>query len=97
MTASNRLNCSAWGQTGGVGGMRLVPPPLRPEGPEGPAKQEAAVAPPARHQSTVAGGSWSSVPPFPPPLHEHPTGKATGGVRRSRGRRDWVELWQHAG
>lgn len=80
MIASNRPHSCAWGQTGGVGGMRLVPPPLHPEGPEGPAKQGAAVAPSARHQSTMAGGSWSSVPPSPPPLHEHPTGSQQEGL-----------------
>lgn len=79
MIASNRPHSCAWGQTGGAGGMRLVRPPLHPEGPEGPAKQGAAVAPSARHQSTMAGGSWSSVPPSPPPLHEHPTGRQQEG------------------
>ncbi|KAK2904162.1 hypothetical protein Q8A73_010819 [Channa argus] len=75
----NRSHSSAWGKTGGAGGMRLVPP-LYPEGPEGPAKQGAGVAPSARHQSTMAGGSWSSVPPSPPPMHEHPAGRQQEGL-----------------
>ncbi|KAK2849111.1 hypothetical protein Q5P01_008945 [Channa striata] len=58
--------------------MRLVPP-LHPEGPEGPAKQGAGVAPSARHHSTMAGGSWSSVPPSPPPMREHPAGRQQEG------------------
>lgn len=43
--------------------MSLVSPSsLHPQGPEGPAKQGAGVAPSARHRSTVAGGSWSPDP-----------------------------------
>ncbi|KAK5864802.1 hypothetical protein PBY51_016014 [Eleginops maclovinus] len=76
---SNRSHSCAWGQTGGAGGMKLVPP-LNPEGPEGPAKQGARVTPSARHQSTMAGGSWSSVPPSPPPLHKRPAGRQQEGL-----------------
>lgn len=74
---SNRSHW-AWGKTGGAGGMRLVPP-LHPEGPEGLAKQGAGVAPSARHRSTMAGGSWSLVPPSPAPLHERPAGRQQEG------------------
>lgn len=79
MIASNRSRPCAWGQTGGVGSMRLVPPPLHPEGPEGPAKQGAAVGPSARHQSTMAGGSWSSVsPPLLPCMSAPQAGNRRG-------------------
>lgn len=58
--------------------MRLVPP-LNPEGPEGPAKQGAGVTPSARHQSTMAGGSWSlSLPPLLPCMSTPRAGNRRG-------------------
>lgn len=85
ISVSNRSQ-HAWGKTGGAGGMRLVTP-LHPEGPEGPAKQGAGVGVAARLQSTMTGGSWSSVPPSLCSPAGAPRRQATGGVRRSRGRR----------
>lgn len=77
ISVSNRSQ-HAWGKTGGAGGMRLVTP-LHPEGPEGPAKQEAGVGVSARLQSTmlVAAGPLS-LPPFAP-LLEHPAGRQQEG------------------
>lgn len=68
----NRSHC-AWGKTGGAGGMK--PPFFLPKktggknptlnGQKALARQETQVGCCASHQSTVAGGSWSSAPPSP--------------------------------
>lgn len=74
--------------------MRLVAPPLHREGPEGPSKQGAEVAPSARqpeHYGLVAAGPLPPISSLPP-MHEHPVGKATGEVTRSRGSREWLDM-----
>jgi len=59
--------------------MRLVPP-LHPEGPEGPAKQGAGVAPLC--QAPEHYGWWQLVlcPSPPPPLHQRPAGRQQEGL-----------------
>lgn len=66
MTVSNRPKPCAWGQTGGVGGMRLVPPPLRPEGARRPS--EAGGCSSSLCQAPEHDGWWQLVLCPSPPL-----------------------------